>query len=130
VVLTSRFEEALTFALRTHRNQLRKGTSTPYVEHVLGVASLALNDDADEDEAIAAPPQEAMENQDRLAMRARKEAYGAHAAAVWASVVLVSASDKLHNARAIVKDFRAVSDGRWDRITAGIEGALASPSAR
>ena len=42
MVLTSRFEEALTFALRTHRNQLRKGTSTPYVEHVLGVASLAL----------------------------------------------------------------------------------------
>ena len=52
--LGPRFSEALTFAASIHNEQRRKGTEIPYVAHVLGVASLALEYGADEDEAIAA----------------------------------------------------------------------------
>jgi hypothetical protein len=37
---------------------------------------------------------------------------------------LVSASDKLHNARAIVHNFREVGDEVWLRFKAGKEGCL------
>jgi len=33
--LTARFERALLFATRAHAKQLKKGTSIPYVAHVL-----------------------------------------------------------------------------------------------
>jgi GTP pyrophosphokinase len=83
VVLTSRFEEALTFAVRIHRNQLRKGASTPYVEHLLGVASIALTFGADEDEAIAALLHDAVEDQGGQAMRALiLERFGARVTAI------------------------------------------------
>ncbi|MET0648445.1 MAG: phosphohydrolase, partial [Pyrinomonadaceae bacterium] len=35
-MLTPRFEEALIFATQLHSKQLRKGTKTPYVAHLLG----------------------------------------------------------------------------------------------
>src|SRR5271170_6753593 len=50
----SRFGQALLYAETAHTGQLRKGTSVPYVAHLLGVAALALEHGADEDEAIAA----------------------------------------------------------------------------
>jgi GTP pyrophosphokinase len=56
--------------------------------------------------------------------RPRKEAYVAHVAKVSPSVRLVSAADKLHNARSILADLRAVGDELWDRFTGGKEGTL------
>jgi hypothetical protein len=56
--LGPRFEEALLFAVRTHRGDVRKGaeggTQIPYVAHLLSVCALVLEDGGDEDEAIAA----------------------------------------------------------------------------
>ncbi|WP_409365154.1 HD domain-containing protein, partial [Escherichia coli] len=52
--LSQRFSEALSFAFELHRDQERKGSGIPYISHLLGVASLALEYEADEDEAIAA----------------------------------------------------------------------------
>ena len=52
--LTSRYCSALTFAAELHRDQCRKKTTIPYVAHLLAVSSLALEQGADEDEAIAA----------------------------------------------------------------------------
>jgi (p)ppGpp synthase/HD superfamily hydrolase len=52
--LTSRFERALLFASRQHAGQLKKGTTVPYIAHLLGVASLVLEAGGDEDLAIAA----------------------------------------------------------------------------
>ncbi len=60
--LTTRFSEALTGAADIHRDQLRKDTKIPYVEHVLGVASIALFHGANEDEAIAALLHDAIED--------------------------------------------------------------------
>lgn len=61
--LTHRFEDALVFANRSHRTQRRKGTNIPYVAHLLGVASIALEIGADEDQAIAALLHDAVEDQ-------------------------------------------------------------------
>src|SRR5205085_11747027 len=122
--LTQRFEEALAFAARLHKSQLRKGTGVPYVSHLLAVAGIALEHGADEDEAIAALLHDAIEDQggaatreeirrrfgDRVVgivdgcsdtdvspkppWRERKEAYIAHVRDASPSVRLVSAADK------------------------------------
>jgi GTP pyrophosphokinase len=153
-LLSERFEEALVYAARLHAEQRRKGTEIPYVAHLLGVASIALEHGADEDEAIAALLHDAIEDQggaatreeirrrfgDRVVAivdgctdaevvpkppwRERKEAYVAHVREAPPSVRLVSASDKLHNARAILADFRASGDRLWDRFTGGRDGTL------
>lgn len=51
--LTPRFAEALQYAIDAHDVQVRKGTDTTYVAHLLGVASLVLEHGGSEDEAIA-----------------------------------------------------------------------------
>jgi (p)ppGpp synthase/HD superfamily hydrolase len=152
--LTARFTEALTLACMLHRTQARKGTEIPYVAHLLGVASLALEHGATEDEAIAAVLHDAVEDQggsrtgelieDKFGKpvadivracsdtdvepkppwRARKEAYIAHVRAAPASVRLVSASDKLHNARAILSDYRTHGEALWSRFSGGRDGTL------
>jgi (p)ppGpp synthase/HD superfamily hydrolase len=147
--LTARFTEALTLACMLHRSQARKGTQIPYVSHLLGVASLALEHGATEDEAIAALLHDAVEDQGGARMgdliedkfgkpvadivracsdtdvepkpqwRERKEAYIAHIRTAPASVRLVSASDKLHNARAILGDYRELGEALWARFSGG-----------
>ena len=62
VALSERFSEALAFATRVHAGQLRKGTSVPYVSHVLAVCALVLEDGGGEDEAIAALLHDAVED--------------------------------------------------------------------
>jgi GTP pyrophosphokinase len=64
-MLSERFDRALTFASDLHRKQLRKGTEIPYVAHLLGVASIALEHGANEDEAIAALLHDSLEDQSR-----------------------------------------------------------------
>lgn len=152
--LTRRFTDALTLACDLHRTQARKGTQIPYVAHLLAVAGLALEHGASEDEAIAAVLHDAVEDQggaetaariraqfgDAVAdivvacsdtdvvpkppWRARKEAYIAHVRTAPASVRLVSACDKLHNARTLAADYRQVGEELWKRFTGGREGTL------
>ncbi|MFC3174996.1 3'-5' exonuclease [Novosphingobium bradum] len=64
--LTDRFEQALAWANALHRDQRRKGTAIPYVAHLLGVAAIALEIGADEDQAIAALLHDAVEDQGGL----------------------------------------------------------------
>jgi hypothetical protein len=47
MTLTPRFEQALNYTCIVHAGHLRKGTPIPYVAHLLGVASLALEHGAD-----------------------------------------------------------------------------------
>jgi (p)ppGpp synthase/HD superfamily hydrolase len=56
--------------------------------------------------------------------RARKEAYIAHLAKVPTEALLVSACDKLHNARAIVADLRDLGPIMMTRFTGGLDGTL------
>lgn len=154
MTLSARFEEALILAVRWHAGQVRKETAIPYIAHLLGVASLVLEQGAGEDEAIAALLHDAVEDQggevildeirarfgDGVAeivagctdawttpkppWRERKEAYIAHLRQASASVRLVSAADKLHNARAILADYRALGEALWSRFNGGKEGTL------
>lgn len=60
--MTHRFHEALTGAAHLHADQTKNGTTVPYIAHLLGVASIALQHGADEDEAIAALLHDAIED--------------------------------------------------------------------
>ncbi|MBV8049808.1 MAG: HD domain-containing protein [Acidobacteriaceae bacterium] len=146
--LTDRFDSAFLLTSSLHREQLRKGTDIPYLAHLMAVAAIVLEAGGDEDLAIAALLHDAVEDQggqptletirqkfgDRVAgvvsecsdtdiepkppWRARKEAYIEHLATGSADAVLVSLADKLHNARTILADFRAVGDQVWKRFRA------------
>src|SRR5579863_2824142 len=61
--LGERFRRALAYAAKLHATQFRKGTTRPYVAHLLGVASIVLTHGGDEDEAIAALLHDAVEDQ-------------------------------------------------------------------
>ncbi|HEV2093961.1 MAG TPA: HD domain-containing protein [Rubrobacter sp.] len=151
---TERFEEALIHAARLHREQTRKGTGVPYVTHLLAVAAIVGENGGTEDEVIAALLHDAPEDAggearleeirarfgDAVAdvvagctdtyddpkppWRARKEAYLGHLAGAPPSVRLVSAADKLHNARSVLADYRTVGEGLWDRFNGGRDGTL------
>jgi len=69
--LTARFEQALTFATISHCSQLRKGTTIPYVAHLLGVCSIVLEMGGDEDQAIAGLLHDAVEDQGGAPMLAQ-----------------------------------------------------------
>ena len=142
----SRFEQALVFAAQKHKDQTRKGTIIPYISHLLQVAGIALENGADEDEAIAALLHDVMEDQDvteqeltarfgpqaaaivagcsdsastdKAPWRERKEAYIAHVLTASPSVRLVSSCDKLHNARAILTDYQELGEVLWPRFNA------------
>lgn len=154
VVLGDRFDDALVYASRLHRDQRRKGSDVPYVSHLLGVASLLIEAGGDEDQAIAALLHDAVEDQggpSRLAeirarygervakmvadctdadadpkppWRARKEGYIATLAEKPRASLLVSLADKTHNAGAIVADLQAHGQSVWDRFTGGRDGSL------
>jgi (p)ppGpp synthase/HD superfamily hydrolase len=149
-----KFEEALEYAARVHRDQTRKGTRIPYVTHLLAVASIVGENGGTEDEVVAALLHDAPEDQGgeaRLAdirerfgeevaeivagntdtyedpkppWRERKEAYLARIACEPDPVRLVSTADKLHNARSVLADLRAVGDALWARFNGGKEGTL------
>ena len=53
IQLTERFTQAVDYARVQHAQQTRKGTTIPYLYHLLGVASLVLRWGGDEDQAIA-----------------------------------------------------------------------------
>ncbi|MBU3679736.1 MAG: HD domain-containing protein, partial [Candidatus Kapabacteria bacterium] len=56
--------------------------------------------------------------------KVRKQKYIDHVASASSSVILVSAADKLHNARAILSDFRELGDDLWSRFNGGKEGTI------
>ncbi|MBE9033635.1 HD domain-containing protein [aff. Roholtiella sp. LEGE 12411] len=153
-MLSERFTAALTYATQLHANQVRKSSGIPYVAHLLGVTSIALEYGANEDEAIAALLHDAVEDQGGAATREeirrrfgdnvtaivdgctdadttpkppwrkRKEAYIAHIPTASPSVLLVSSADKLYNAQSIIKDYRVLGESLWERFQGGREGTL------
>lgn len=60
--LTTRFDEALLLAARSHRSQLRKGSRIPYLSHLMSVSALVLEHGGTEDEAIAGLLHDAVED--------------------------------------------------------------------
>ena len=67
--LTRRFDDAFVYAHETHGDHTRKGNGVPYIGHLMGVASIVIDDGGTEDEAIAALLHDAPEDRggrDRL----------------------------------------------------------------
>lgn len=56
--------------------------------------------------------------------RWRKEHHLKHLEHASPSVLLVSAADKLHNARAVLGDYRTMGERLWSRFNGGREGTL------
>src|ERR1700712_2010975 len=82
-LLTERFDAALHSAPRHHARQLRKGTPVPYAAHLLAVASLVLEMQGDEDEAIGGLLHDVVEDGGGSAALARIERdYGSTVAAI------------------------------------------------
>lgn len=74
---TDRFDSALAYASRLHREQKRKGSGVAYISHLLGVAAIAIENGVDEDQAIAALLHDAVEDQGGLTRLAEiRELYG------------------------------------------------------
>jgi len=62
-VLTDRFDRAMVYAVHVHGGQPRKGTSIPYIAHLLAVAATVLEYNGSEDMAIAGLLHDAVEDQ-------------------------------------------------------------------
>ena len=152
--LSSRFAEALRYTAGVHANQQRKLSGVPYMAHLLSVAGIVLEYGGDEDETIAALLHDAVEDQGgatrheeihrrfgpRVAeivdgctdadttpkppWRQRKEAYVANLRRASASTRLVSAADKLHNARSLLREYRLRGDSVWEYFRGGRDGTL------
>ena len=152
--LSDKFEEALVYANRMHCDQTRKKTGVPYIGHILGVTAIALEYGANEAEAIGALLHDVVEDcggAKRLAeikekfgqevakivegctdtdetpkppWRERKEKYLAHLKNSDSPTRLVSASDKLHNTRAILAELRRHGSQVWERFSGKKEGTL------
>jgi (p)ppGpp synthase/HD superfamily hydrolase len=152
--LSRQFEKALIYATRIHGGQLRKKTRIPCIAHILGVAAIAMEYGANETEAIAALLHDAVEDcggakrlrdiERKFGKKVanivegctdtdqtpkppwleRKKAYVAHVRHAPIPTKLVSASDKLHNVRAILMDYRKEGERLWPRFNSGKQGAL------
>src|SRR4029450_11894817 len=152
--LSRHFEKALTYATRVHGGQLRKKTRIPYIAHILGAAAIAMEYGAKETEAIAALLNEGVggcgggkrlreierkfgkhvarivegctdtDQTTKPPWLERKKAYVAHVRHAPMPTKLVSASDKLHNVRAILMDYRKEGERLWSRFNGGKQGAL------
>lgn len=150
-----RLHAALDYAAEAHQAQARKGTTIPYLSHLLGVASLVMEHGGDEDQVIAGLLHDVLEDcgpehQDRIhdqfgpkvlsivqactdgtpnssgqkaPWRERKERYLEHLQEASPDALLVSACDKLHNARSIALDV-ATGEDVFARFTGAREGTL------
>ena len=153
-VLTPRFHVALRYASALHDTQLRKGSNIPYIAHLLAVTGVVLEAGGTEDEAIAAVLHDGPEDRGGLetlaSIRAhfgevvadiveacsdtfedpkpewgkRKELYREHLTHADRSTLLVSAADKLHNARSTLRDLREGGPVVWSRFSATREQTL------
>lgn len=151
-ILTQRFDDAFNRAHELHRAQPRKGTSIPYISHLMAVAALVVEHGGNEDQAIAALLHDAAEDcggeptlakirkefgdpvadivsdctdawtEPKPEWRPRKEAYLAKLPAKPMQSLLVSLADKTHNAEAILYDYRVLGDQLWSRFNGGAEG--------
>jgi len=154
LILSSRFNDALVFTAQIHARQRRKGSTIPYIAHLLGVTALVLEDGGDEDQAIAALLHDAVEDQGGLSTlyiieekfgervaaivdgcsdtyidpkpewRARKEIYLDRLKTASIDILRVSLADKLHNAKSILRNLEKEGNSIWGRFNGAREGTL------
>lgn len=149
-----RLQRAFRYAAEKHDGQTRKQTAVPYLSHLMAVASLVLEAGGNEDLAIAALLHDVVEDcggmprlreirrqfgprvarivegctdsfvDPKPAWTARKRRYLHEVKHADAETRLVSASDKLHNVRTILADYRKDGEAIWMRFSGRKEGTL------
>jgi (p)ppGpp synthase/HD superfamily hydrolase len=147
-------QRAFRYAAEKHAGQTRKQTAVPYLSHLMAVTSLVLEAGGDEDMAIAAMLHDVVEDCGGMPrLREIRKQFGARVAKTvegctdsfgepkpeWverkkdylrevkhadAETRLVSASDKLHNVRTILADYRQDGEAIWARFSGKREGTL------
>ncbi len=152
--LGPRLQRAFRYAAEKHAGQTRKQTAVPYLSHLMAVASLVLEAGGDEDMAIAALLHDVVEDCGGMPrLREIRRQFGPRVAKIvegctdsfgepkreWmerkrdylgqvkhadAETRLVSASDKLHNVRTILADYRQHGEAIWRRFSGKREGTL------
>jgi (p)ppGpp synthase/HD superfamily hydrolase len=152
--LGPRLQRAFRYAAEKHEGQTRKQTAVPYLSHLMAVASLVLEAGGDEDMAVAALLHDVVEDCGGMArLREVRKQFGPRVAGIvegctdsfgepkreWAErkkdylrevkhadvdTRLVSASDKLHNVRTILSDYRQHGEAIWARFSGKKEGTL------
>ena len=152
--LGPRLQRAFGYAAEKHAGQTRKQTAVPYLSHLMAVSSLVLEAGGDEDMAIAALLHDVVEDCGGMPrLREVRKLFGPRVAKIvegctdsfgepkpeWierkkdylrevkhadAETRLVSASDKLHNVRTILADYRQDGEAIWARFSGKREGTL------
>lgn len=152
--LTSRFDDALLFAVALHREQRRKVNNAPYIGHLLRVCGIVLEYGGTEDEAIAALLHDALEDQNRPGLaeeilqrfgptvlsivracsdtevqpkppwRERKESFLERLRTANAAVRLIQAADKLDNVTTLLGQYRVFGSEIWEKFNGGRDGTL------
>lgn len=153
-VYDTRVADALAFAAEKFACRTRKGTTTPYLSHLLAVTALVMEHGGTTDQAVAAILHDYLEdipgasveelrarfgdNVARLVRalsdaedaehkppwRERKEAYLAKLAGEAPDVKLISAADKLHNTTTLLRDLRAHGTSTFERFKGKRDGTL------
>ncbi len=149
-----RLQRAFRYAAQKHEGQARKQTAVPYLSHLMAVASLVLEAGGDEEMAIAALLHDVVEDCGGIPrLREIRRQFGPRVARIvegctdsfvepkpeWIErkrdylrevqhadpeTRLVSASDKLHNVRTILADYRKDGEAIWTRFNGRKEGTL------
>jgi (p)ppGpp synthase/HD superfamily hydrolase len=152
--LGPRLQKAFRYAADQHAGQTRKQTAVPYLSHLMAVTSLVLEGGGNEDMAIAALLHDVVEDcggmprlhevrqmfgarvakivegctdsfcDPKLPWIVRKEEYLKRLKHEDAETRLVSASDKLHNVRTVIADYRHDGESIWKRFSGGRDGTL------
>ena len=153
--LTNKLDRAFGYAHEVHDGQFKKGTSVPYLGHLMGVSSIVLGDGGSEDEAVAALLHDAAEDHggrarlDDIRSRfgdnvarivedctdswdtpkpswlARKQAYIQRARTLPSPSLRVSIADKVHNTYGILRDLRNIGEKVWERYDVSPDDVLA-----
>lgn len=153
VLLGARYTEALMQAKFLHTGQRRRGTLVPYFAHLQAVAAIVLEDGGTEDEAIAALLHDAVEDYGAAQLDQIMRHFGRSVAQIvaavtdpeleeggsWRSIKIehlrslelagaqarrVALAEKLDNARALLRDYRASGEAIWERMAVDGEDIL------
>ncbi|MBO6933810.1 MAG: HD domain-containing protein [Deltaproteobacteria bacterium] len=150
---TKRLDRAIALATDAFRTHYRKGSGVPYLTHLFQVMVTVGEYGGDEDQMIAALLHDYLEDirgatgedlEERFGARVRrlveqlsdttefpkppwrerKETYLEELRNEPEELKLISAADKLHNARSILRDLHTIGDELWERFTGKKEGSL------
>jgi len=150
---SERLDRAVALATDAFRTHYRKGSGVPYLTHLFQVMVTVGEYGGDEDQMIAALLHDYLEDvrdatgeelDERFGPRVRrlveqlsdttdypkppwrerKEVYLEKLRNEPEELKLISAADKLHNARSILRDLRTIGEELWERFTGKKEGSL------